>query len=407
MFLNKSQRSKRKKKSKERSERKKKQSTAAAKKERSQRSQRIRKARAERKEEAEKNATGTVMRAVSPGTSEGTTSGNGTTGGLPEPTDDKTSFEKKKKKEEPKQEPKAEPKPEPWTGEEVAKKMVASGLFNTEIINATFKELPTAKPPADECPRFKGNLDKIRAPDYPIPDEKLIKLTHAPDTFICAAKVSVPEFNRTMIVTQVPDVSQPSNIEDFWRMVFQEEIVSVVIAVMPLECRITLQQLFPISSGTFANHGKMFLNNKKVESAVAMTAYTLELLPDGCSNSLSTTVYHLHNWRQKRGLENVRELVTTMEKVVKTNENTLLMSMNGTGRAGTMLTIFTSMLHINKEKEIKVKEIVEKLRAERCGLVENAEQFGTAHKALALWFKTKSTDEEVQKKVQEYAPSLQ
>lgn len=64
----------------------------------------------------------------------------------------------------------------------------------------------------------------------------------------------------------------------------------------------------------------MFLNNKKVDSAVAMTAYTLEVLPDGCSNSLLSTVYHLHNWKQKQGLENVGELVTTVEKVLKTNE---------------------------------------------------------------------------------------
>lgn len=89
---------------------------------------------------------------------------------------------------------------------------------------------------------------------------------------------------------------------------------------MPLECSVTLQQLFPLLSGTFSNHGKMFLNNKKVDSAVAMTAYTLEVLPDGCSNSLLSTVYHLHNWKQKQGLENVGELVTTVEKVLKTNE---------------------------------------------------------------------------------------
>ncbi|CAP32115.2 Protein CBG13306 [Caenorhabditis briggsae] len=210
---------------------------------------------------------------------------------------------------------------------------------NTGLIACAFKDLRNEKPSLNFCTSFKNNMQKVRAPDF-------VKLTHAPDNFICAAKVVVPEFNRTMIITQVPDVSTPVNIEDFWRMIFQEEVHSVVLAIIPLECSVTLQQMFPILSGTFANHGKMFLNNKKVDSTVAMTAYTLEILPDECSNSLFTTVYHLHNWKQKRGLDNVGDLVSTVEKVLKTNENTVMMSMSGMGRAGTMLALFTSMLHV-------------------------------------------------------------
>lgn len=284
-----------------------------------------------------------------------------------------------------------------WSGEETAKKMVASGFFNNTTINGTFKDLNTTKPPLDSCPSFKNNLHKVRAPDCPIPDEKLIKLSHAPENFICAAKVTVPEFDRTMILTQVPDVSNSQNIEDFWRMIFQENVVSIVIAIMPLESSVTLQQIFPLLNGTYSNHGKMFLNNKKVESTVAMTSYTLEILPDGCSNSLFTTVYHLHNWKQKRGLDRVEDLVTTVEKVLKTNENTVFMSMNGTGRAGAMLALFTAMLQVQKGKEVNPKETMEKLRAERCGLVDTAEQYGTVHKAMAYWFKNKSKSEEIQK----------
>ncbi|ULU00430.1 hypothetical protein L3Y34_001127 [Caenorhabditis briggsae] len=228
---------------------------------------------------------------------------------------------------------------EQWSGEEMAKKMIASVVFDTGLIACAFKDLRNEKPSLNFCTSFKNNMQKVRAPDF-------VKLTHAPDNFICAAKVVVPEFNRTMIITQVPDVSTPVNIEDFWRMIFQEEVHSVVLAIIPLECSVTLQQMFPILSGTFANHGKMFLNNKKVDSTVAMTAYTLEILPDECSNSLFTTVYHLHNWKQKRGLDNVGDLVSTVEKVLKTNENTVMMSMSGMGRAGTMLALFTSMLHV-------------------------------------------------------------
>ncbi|CAP29554.2 Protein CBG10041 [Caenorhabditis briggsae] len=197
-----------------------------------------------------------------------------------------------------------------WSGEETAKKMVASGFFNNNTINGTFKDLPTTKPPLDSCPCFKNNLHKVQR---------------------CLGG----------------------------------------------HCHYAI--------GIF------------LESTVAMTAYTLEILPDGCSNSLLTTIYHLHNWKQKRALDRVEDLVATVEKVLKTNENTVFMSMNGTGRAGTMLALFTAMLQVQKGKEVNPKETMEKLRAERFGLVETAEQYGTVHKAMALWFKNKSTSEEIQK----------
>ena len=96
-----------------------------------------------------------------------------------------------------------------------------SQIPDAAAIADIFKRLPNDKPSLSNCTSFKTNIQKVRAPDCPIPDEKLIKLTHAPGNFICAAKVTVPEFSRTMIVTQVPDVSVPTNIEDFWKMIFQ------------------------------------------------------------------------------------------------------------------------------------------------------------------------------------------
>ncbi|UMM23538.1 hypothetical protein L5515_004208 [Caenorhabditis briggsae] len=389
--MNKSQRSRRKKKSKggERSERGKRDKTGGMEK-------------SERKKKGKKNQSERVKKKKVTETASRDTTGTTGSGGCIGLLTNGEGCSKMERRERAKEKEK-----EQWSGEEMAKKMIASGAFDSGLIASAFKELRNEKPPLNSCISFKNNMQKIRAPDFPIADDKIVKLTHAPDNFICAAKVAVPEFNRTMIVTQVPDVSTPVNIEDFWRMIFQEEVHSVVLALMPLECSVTLQQIFPILSGTFANHGKMFLNNKKVYSTVAMTAYTLEILPDGCSNSLFTTVYHLHNWKQKRGLDNVGDLVSTVEKVLKTNENTVLMSMNGMGRAGTMLALFTSMLHVQKGKEVNTKEIVDKLRGERCGLIENAEQYGTVYRAMALWFKNKSTDEEVQKKVNEFAPCVQ
>uniref|UniRef100_A0A8R1HWW0 Tyrosine-protein phosphatase domain-containing protein n=1 Tax=Caenorhabditis japonica TaxID=281687 RepID=A0A8R1HWW0_CAEJA len=297
-------------------------------------------------------------------------------------------------------------KKEAWSGDDVAKRLVGAGLFNADTIASDFKALKEPKPSGGECDKFQAA--KSRQPDCPIANDKLIKLSHAPDNFINAARVSIPEFKRTALIAQLPDVSSPANIEDFWRLIFQEEILAMVIALAPQEGSMTLQQFLPAAAGSFANHGKMFLNNKKVDSSVGVTMYNIEILPDGCSNSIHCHVYHIPNWKQKKGCDPVGDLVATVEKIIKTNENTAFVSLNGVGRAGTVMTLFGVMLQIQKEsKDVKVKETLEKLRAERCGIVENLDQYQTIHKSLALWFKNKSSDDDVLKKANDYAPNVQ
>uniref|UniRef100_A0A1I7T3D5 Tyrosine-protein phosphatase domain-containing protein n=1 Tax=Caenorhabditis tropicalis TaxID=1561998 RepID=A0A1I7T3D5_9PELO len=182
---------------------------------------------------------------------------NGTTGGATDIAEGCSKMERKVKEKE------------QWSGEEMAKKMIASGIFDSATIATAYKELSNEKPSPSLCKTFSSNQTKARAPEFPIPDDKLIKLTNAPENF-----------------------------------------------------------------------------------------------------------------------------------------NTVFMSMNGIGRAGTMLALFTSMLHVSKGKEVNTKEIMTKLRSERCGIVDSAEQYGTVYRAMALWFKNKSQDEEIQKKVNEFAPSV-
>ncbi|UMM23098.1 hypothetical protein L5515_003982 [Caenorhabditis briggsae] len=154
---------------------------------------------------------------------------------------------------------------------------------------------------------------------------------------------------------------------------------------MPLECSVTLQQMFPILSGTFANHGKMFLNNKKVDSTVAMTAYTLEILPDECSSIIFITGSRREDW------------IMLETWFLQLRRFSRLMSDDEYERNGSCWNDACSF-HFNASY---------KLRGQRCGLIENAEQYGTVYRAIALWFKNKSTDEEIQKKVNEFAPCVQ
>ncbi|VDO62424.1 unnamed protein product [Heligmosomoides polygyrus] len=58
-------------------------------------------------------------------------------------------------------------------------------------------------------------------------------------------------------------------------------------------------EYFPTESGAYKYYGKMFVNNKKVDHMDQHDIYTLEILPDGCSNSILTRLAHCTTWPDK------------------------------------------------------------------------------------------------------------
>ncbi|VDM57504.1 unnamed protein product [Angiostrongylus costaricensis] len=65
-----------------------------------------------------------------------------------------------------------------------------------------------------------------------------------------------------------------------------ENLDRVFIATQDLEDTNRIVPYFPPKPGGFANYGRMFVNTKKLEDEAKFLVYTLEILPDGCSNSL-------------------------------------------------------------------------------------------------------------------------
>ncbi|EPB65897.1 Protein-tyrosine phosphatase, partial [Ancylostoma ceylanicum] len=60
-------------------------------------------------------------------------------------------------------------------------------------------------------------------------------------------------------------------------------------------------QYWPLDAGQYQTFGKMFVNTKKVESEGKFLIYTVEVLPEGCSNSNIVKVLHMTSWPD-RGL---------------------------------------------------------------------------------------------------------
>lgn len=181
--------------------------------------------------------------------------------------------------------------------------------------------------------------------------------------------------------------------------ILQEECLSVVVCSTCSELP-NLEQLFPITANSFANIGKMFIQTRKVDKDSSIHVFQLELLPDGCSNSIYSNVYHVANWQKQKEPEcGYGALVSTLDKILKANTTACLVSHSGVGRCGTMAVMLAAMLQMEQQKELNVKEILEKLRGDRSGVVESSEQYVAIYKALVWWIKVKATDEETLKKI--------
>ncbi|EGT33490.1 hypothetical protein CAEBREN_11092 [Caenorhabditis brenneri] len=357
--MNNSQRSKRKKsKGGDASRRDRKNKTGGM--EKSQRKEQEKKKKGKKNEQSER---GKRKGKVSCTASRDTTGTGGTTGSVPDiglliDGEGRSKMERKVKANKKEK--------EQWSGEEPAKKMMASGTFNPVSIKKEFLHIQDKrKTRLASCKLYQKNLMCVRARDYPIKDDKLIKLTSG--DFICAAKIVIPDFDKST------------------------------------------GKLFPIrQENTFFCHGSIRVITRKIQQqSWAVTHYNLEVHHDGCANPLYTTLVHIQNWKQKEGLDDIGDLVSTTEWLLKANMNILFLSGMGLGRSGTMLALFTVMHSVSKGQQVSLKKTVEILRQQRCGLVETAPQYATLYRAIALWFKNKSQDEEIQKKVNEFAPCVQ
>ncbi|KAK6011760.1 Protein-tyrosine phosphatase [Ostertagia ostertagi] len=116
------------------------------------------------------------------------------------------------------------------------------------------------------------------------------------------------------------------------------------------------EEFWPTDAGGYKYYGKMFVNNKRIDHQDQYDVYTLEVLPDGCSNSILTRLAHCTTWPEKPG------------------PVTLLCSA-GVGRTGTFVAIDAVCTRLFKGYEGNVKDIVLELRRQRAYCIHNELQY--------------------------------
>ncbi|KAK5982125.1 Protein-tyrosine phosphatase, partial [Trichostrongylus colubriformis] len=205
--------------------------------------------------------------------------------------------------------------------------------------------------------QFREQLAAYRAPDY------LYKFT---------AFEANPDKNRYLAPLD-------NTIEDFWRMVFQEGCPNIVNLTRTIEDgKIKSTQYWPLEPGAFVRFGKMFVNTKKVESEGRFLIYTVEVLPEGCSNSNIVKVLHMTSWPD-RGLpmsgRHVLRLIRQVNGDKLDNGPIVMHCSAGIGRTGTIILIDVILRKLFSAKDVDMVDLFKQLRNQRASCIQVEGQY--------------------------------
>ncbi|KAF1770195.1 hypothetical protein GCK72_002013 [Caenorhabditis remanei] len=280
-----------------------------------------------------------------------------------------------------------------WSGEETAKNWLDKADFAKT--KSEFESLQCITVDVDtECKKWKANPKLNQSTtDYPALDDHLVTLENV---YVHMTQVDV-QLPRNVLIGQFPT---KGNEEGFWKVVFNKGVTFMEI--------ITDQNLidfFPLGSGEHVYYGTMFVNNRRVEViGEDVNRFAIEVLPEGCSNSIICNITVIKNW----AVENVhsKQAVVTKEVIEFTNflsiskdDAALVLSQYGTGRAGYFLALSAAVFKMDKMIEPSIFDIVKFLRVQRPKAVESFKQYVSLYTTLFYYIKRKVGKGDGEKKV--------
>ncbi|CAI2350644.1 unnamed protein product [Caenorhabditis sp. 36 PRJEB53466] len=284
------------------------------------------------------------------------------------------------------------PPPQKWKAEEVAMRYMEkldaamARLEYVEVVSSTQVNIER------DCQIWKKNLQKNQNDAYPIMDATLVKIPNQPDDYVNLSAITVPHCQYPILMGQIP---KKGCEEEFWKATFYEGVVMmyVLIGKDDESC-----EFFPTTNGAYCYYGCMFINIRKVEKMdEERTRYTIEVLPNGLSNSVMTNVY-VHTGWEPHGVPvkyaNTTRSVVDVMNFLKTSNGTdklMIVSRNGVGRAGFFVSLGAAFCCLNDQSEPRIGEIVKAIRLQRPNAVDSMKQYASLYLCLLYYIKKKST----------------
>ncbi|KAH7719864.1 protein-tyrosine phosphatase [Aphelenchoides avenae] len=258
-----------------------------------------------------------------------------------------------------------------------------------------FLEVQHYEPPNATYQKFNENPERNRYPDIKCLDASRVVLTLnvPPETdYIHANWVRMADVDRTFIVTQGP---KDNTIADFWRMAFQENVSTIIMLCQGEEGgRQKCAQYWPREKGTTTTYGGISVTNKTTAQEDRFITFTLEILPEGCSNASYAKLFQMVDWPD-RGVPQsgmcVLRLIKMVQAATKVQGNgpCVIHCSAGIGRSGSIIAVEAAIQRLWKGQNINVKEIVQQLRNCRVGMVQTEAQYVFVHASVLYYIQAK------------------
>ncbi|TKR73945.1 hypothetical protein L596_021185 [Steinernema carpocapsae] len=262
--------------------------------------------------------------------------------------------------------------------------------MGVEGLRKEFADLKGYVAPNADCNQFKANEARNRYKDVMCVDATRVVLTLnvPPDTdYIHANWVKLEGLTRPFIATQGP---LDTTIADFWRMIHQEGIGSILMLCKVEEAgKPKCAQYWPLEQGAYQTYGTMFVNNKKVEKEdTRFVSYTLEVLPEGCSNSTVTKLHQMLDWPD-RGVPVSAMSVLRLAKCISPTAPCVVHCSAGIGRTGTIIAMETILARIMKGQQVNIQDVFKQIRDCRASSIQTEGQYVFLHLCVLFYIGAK------------------
>ncbi|XP_072046563.1 uncharacterized protein [Amphiura filiformis] len=228
-------------------------------------------------------------------------------------------------------------------------------------------------------------------------DTNRVCLHDPPDglDYINASYVDGHHGKNEYIVTQGP---LPNTIEDFWEMVWENEIPTIIMNTNLVENgRVKCEKYWPDSGE--AQYGRMTVKLISESDTQEWTVRTFEISEDGESKG-HVRIFQYRNWPDHGAPQDPRSVLKFVQTVRsqhprRSGPGIVVHCSAGVGRSGTFVAIdiLLQQLAAGHSETLDVFGVCAKLRRQRRYMVQSEEQYKFVHRAVQVYMQQQANYE--------------
>ncbi|KAJ8040306.1 Receptor-type tyrosine-protein phosphatase T [Holothuria leucospilota] len=214
-------------------------------------------------------------------------------------------------------------------------------------------------------------------------DHSRVKLdtngSDARSDYINASYIKNLQGKKSFIAAQGP---QEGTVDDFWKMVWQENVETIVMVTDNIEKnKILCSTYWPNKVHMGEVYGDITVILMESTSYTSHTIRKLNLLKGNHKAEVHTvTQIHVHSWPYGSVPKEPASLISVIKKVksLQTDGSSsplLVHCSNGVGATGTFIAVYVLMDTIKKNKDVNIFDFVKNMRDDRVDMVQTRVQY--------------------------------